>query len=369
MPQPIITNMTPAKPRDLSFDVMKGIAIYAVVMGHVLLFSPNRPTDTLLMSIITWSHMPLFFFISGYFSYKKSADGGAFAAPHLWQRFKQLVVPMVTMSALYVLYFSHSHLTAAEGVGSDWIVNIGLLWRDESKWGYWFTIALFEIIVAYRCIAPLMRHLRSSLAQLMAIPVVFVALVALYKVLPTELSNILELKMVAMYTPVFLVGVMAHKHRDVFNRVLRNQWVVTGSLFIGAGLLTLLAYHKTITFMSSPGATLLIAPLWHLLLVIVAFSLIRRWVDGAQSAPSASIRLWAYLGRNSLGIYLLQYFFLFPIPWLAGALEATAVQFVPTFTISFIASALIVAVCCGVIAIIRTSRYLSFLTLGDPLRK
>lgn len=361
--------MTPAKPRDLSFDVMKGIAIYAVVMGHVLLFSPDRSTDTLLMSIIAWSHMPLFFFISGYFSYKKSADGVAFAAPHLWQRFKQLVVPMVTMSALYALYFSHSHLTAAQGVGSDWIVNMGLLWRDESKWGYWFTIALFEIIVTYRCLAPLMRHLRSGWAQLMSIPAVFAILIALYKVVPTEVGNILELKMVAMYTPVFLMGVVARKNQDVFNRTLHNQWVVTGSLFIGAGLLTLLAYRNAIGFMSSPGATLFIAPLWHLLLVVVAFSLIRRWVDGVQSAPSASIRLWAYLGRNSLGIYLLQYFFLFPIPWLAGAIEATAAQFVPTFTISFIASALIVAVCCGVIAIIRTSRYLAFLTLGDPLRK
>ncbi len=361
--------MTQTKPRDLSFDVMKGIAIYAVVMGHVLLFSPTTPVDTLLMSIITWSHMPLFFFISGYFSYKDNGEGVGFAAPRLWQRFKQLVVPMVVMSALYALYRSHSHLTAAEGVGNDWAENIRMLWCDDSKWGYWFTICLFEIIVIYRCVAPLMRRISSGVAQIMAIPAIFVALVALYKATPTELGNILELSMVAMYTPVFMAGALARRHSGRFNSMLRNQWVVTASLLIGGGLLTLLAYRSTIGFMSSPGATLVIAPIWHLLLVVVAFSLIRRWVDGAKGSPTASIKLWAYLGRNSLGIYLWQYFFLFPIPWLAVAIEATGVQFVPTFTMSFIASGLIVAVCCGVIAIVRTSRYMAFLTLGDPLRR
>lgn len=50
------------------FDVMKGIAIILVVMGHVMLFSfdinPSEPSKFI------YCNMPLFFYISGYLAYK-----------------------------------------------------------------------------------------------------------------------------------------------------------------------------------------------------------------------------------------------------------------------------------------------------------
>nr|MDE6321127.1 acyltransferase family protein [Muribaculaceae bacterium] len=330
---------------------------------------PDRTFDTLLMNIISWTHMPLFFFISGYFSYKVSASGEPFGSPQLWSRFKQLVIPMVIVSALFALYQGHSHLTAASDVGSDWCVNISRLWCDESKCGYWFTICLFEIMVIYYLAAPLLRRLGSGVAQILTIPAIFLVLIALYKCAPTMLGNILELKMVAMYTPVFMIGVIARKNREAFNRIIRNQLIITSATLLGVCLLSLLVYRDAISFMSKPGATLFIAPLWHLLLVVVAFNVTPRWVGEMPTNVSPSIKIWAYLGRNSLGIYLLQYFFLFPMPCLAGALESSAAQFVPTFALSFLSAALITAVCCGVISIIRTSRHLAFLTLGDSLSK
>ena len=47
--------------RIIEFDIMKGIAIYLVVLGHLL--NQIAKKDIIL---ITFCHMPAFFWISGY---------------------------------------------------------------------------------------------------------------------------------------------------------------------------------------------------------------------------------------------------------------------------------------------------------------
>lgn len=362
--------MSNTRQRDHSFDVIKGIAIYAVVMGHVLLYAAPGLTDTLLMRVIALSHMPLFFFISGYFSYKE-ADGRRFANPDLWSRFKQLIIPMVVMSALFCAYRAHSQLHTDVGLTDDFPANIRALWLDNAKWGYWFTICLFEIIVIYRIVCPMLRAARKAVTHIAIIAATFVLLVAAGQVLPAAVTSIFEVRFVAMYTPVFLIGVMARLHKERFGKLLSNQWATTSAIVGGGILLGLLAYKDSIGFMSVTGVSLILTPAWHLLLVVVVFAVIRPWVERSAAGEklSAPIRVWSFLGRNSLGIYLLQYFFLFPMPWLANALHASAMQMVPAFVLSFIASGLIVAVCCGAIAIVRTSRYMAMLMLGDPIKR
>ena len=51
------------------FDILKGIAIFLVVLGHCLqIFTPNWQENKIALSIYMF-HMPLFIFISGYFFY------------------------------------------------------------------------------------------------------------------------------------------------------------------------------------------------------------------------------------------------------------------------------------------------------------
>ena len=55
------------KERIRYFDVIKGMAIYAVVMGHVMVYGAKGLNQAWLMTVIGLTHMPLFFFISGWF--------------------------------------------------------------------------------------------------------------------------------------------------------------------------------------------------------------------------------------------------------------------------------------------------------------
>ncbi len=60
--------MTMAK-RDSFFDALKGVLIFLVVLGHMLeLNKATSDTSVVLWDFIYLFHMPLFIFVSGYFS-------------------------------------------------------------------------------------------------------------------------------------------------------------------------------------------------------------------------------------------------------------------------------------------------------------
>ena len=50
-------------------DQMKGIAIWLMVIGHVMLFS-FKVSDTPVQQMLGIFDMPIFFFVSGYLAYK-----------------------------------------------------------------------------------------------------------------------------------------------------------------------------------------------------------------------------------------------------------------------------------------------------------
>lgn len=353
------------KQRDNTFDVMKGIAIYAVVMGHVMYFGIGGLQDTAIMRIIAYTHMPLFFFISGYFSYKR-IENVDFVTPKLLTRFKQLMVPMAIVSTLYLLYMPHSGMdVAASASGSSTLTD---LWTDQSKYGYWFPLCLFEIILLYTLIIPLLRKAsKSSIAQILIVGATWVALIGAYSKLPKAISDILEIQFLAYYFPVFMIGVYARRHNTWFLNALNNNWCTTLSLVVGAIILTNLVYHDASPLLSVPGAKFLLLPCWHLCLVVTLFSVVRKWVAPATAdkRPNRSIYIWAWLGRNSLGIYLLHYFFLFPLAMAQTTFMQMSNQFVPLFITSFIIAALIVAISSLSITLIRTSRPLGAILIGD----
>lgn len=110
-------------------DLLKGIAIFMVVMGHVLTMCIRDIDAATLFKIIGEVHMPIFFFISGWFTYKTTEDG-RIRRPNLRQRAMQLIVPMVIVSSLWVLYFPTSGLKSPLPTGFDG------LWLGEFKNGY-----------------------------------------------------------------------------------------------------------------------------------------------------------------------------------------------------------------------------------------
>ncbi|MEG1517380.1 MAG: acyltransferase family protein [Raoultibacter sp.] len=86
-----------AKTRDYSFDIAKGLAIYLVVLGHLVTVSAIRiPIDFI--------HMPVFFFISGWFFVKVFESDAADFPSQVGRKAKRLLVPFLVWSFIALVF-------------------------------------------------------------------------------------------------------------------------------------------------------------------------------------------------------------------------------------------------------------------------
>ena len=126
------------------FDVLKGIGILLVVIGHTTISDP-------LKYIIYSFHMPLFVAVSGYFFHPKAP------VAFLKKTFLRLMVPWAFFAFLNVLIDFAMQLVAtrsASGALSMTVSSIvplneycGLLYRS-----IWFLVMLFVCMNVYNCL-------------------------------------------------------------------------------------------------------------------------------------------------------------------------------------------------------------------------
>lgn len=335
-----------------------------VVMGHVITFCIRDIDRTTLFKFISEIHMPLFFFISGWFTYGIQPDG-KLKAPRIGARARQLLLPMVVVSTLWIFYFPHS------GLQSPFNSTFGGLWLSIGKNGYWFPLCLFEIILVYAALRPLFGMTRRPGASILLAGVVWAILVAvaiLFRQTYPIVGDTLQLDFLATYWAPFIVGVIASRRRDDFLRLTQSSTATTLSLLIGGFALYYSCWYWE--FPLPESAVYVSRAILHIALAIVAVAVVAPWVNNAYAPlqpgqqPGRWIRIWTYLGVNSLGIYLLHYFFLFPLESWRSAAEALNVGFVPMFVVSAAVAACVIIITLGLIRIIQVSKPLTTLLIG-----
>ncbi len=351
------------------FDVLKGIAIFMVVMGHVIKFTIGEvPEGNFTLGLISATHMPIFFMISGYFTFK-TVGGRQFAAPNLPRRFMQLMVPFLCVVPLWVLYSAHSGLTALHVPGIPQIY--WLLYKS----GYWFLLCLMEVFVVYWLLSQVLGRLQHTWMQLAAIAATYLALFALSALMPRlglgEVSDLLGLSLVPGHFMAFMIGVCCRRFASAVERFTARPWVMA-AVVLAFGI----SLYSQIYGLGLPGNTLALAadlvmlPLLQFTLFTLAVGMVRPWCQREWAAghqPGWVARSCKFMGVHSLEIYLLHYFFLFPMPSLRPVMQSAAWQFVPTVAVSAAISAGVVAACLLAELLIKRSRLAAFLLLGSPL--
>lgn len=353
---------TTAKPRLRYFDMLKGVAIFLVVMGHVITMCVREIDRATLFKLIEHIHMPLFFFVSGWFTFRL-AENGKIRIPSLGQRALRLLLPMVAVSSLFVWYFPHS------GLQSPLVSTFNGLWTNVWKNGYWFTLVLFEIILIYAALAPLLSKCRTALASVAASLGLWAVMCVLYcYVIPAEANGYLSFELTVSFFPVFMFGVLARRYRDGFISAVHNSTCQTIAMIVLA--LTMYVCCWPWEFGIAGMWAISLNAVLHITMAIVAFAVFERWSEKAF-APEASVParniagMWEYIGRQSLAVYLLHYFFLFPMGVFRPWLEAMNVAIVPMALFSAFWAAAIIAVVLIIVALLRPSRVLSMLLTGS----
>lgn len=130
----------PAKKRDASFDIAKGIAIYLVVLGHLFAIGEIDMMSP-VYNAINYTHMPVFFFISGWFfaRYFRTHDGGE--GKRFRQKAARLLVPFLLWSLVAWAFNVALHVKAGDPLMA------GILWETIDIFFHarslWFLLIMF----------------------------------------------------------------------------------------------------------------------------------------------------------------------------------------------------------------------------------
>lgn len=355
------------------FDLLKGIAIFLMVMGHVLTMCIRGLDAAFCFKVIGQVHMPIFFFISGYFTYKTVASDNTFVSPNLKKRFIQLIVPFLCITPLWVWYFPHSHLQSPL---SD---NLPDLYRAYWKDGYWFTLCLFELCLIYAASAPILRRLRHTWMHVIFFAITYGVLIFLACLVSDEGANVdySSIGLTARFYPVFIMGVMARKHSDRFNAMWHNSAWLTACIVTFVMPFYCIVYPWDMPWSSNSAVITslryILTPIMHFSLIIIVLAAVEPWskreFDNDNHSPSVVARYFNLLGNESLGIYLLHYFFLFPLTVLQEPMRQMGLANAPMLTVAVIVAFVVIALTLATIYLIKLSPLFSFLLLGKSRSK
>jgi len=362
------------KPRLHHLDMLKGLAIFFVVIGHVVALCVRGIDRTIVLKFVAETHMPIFFFISGWLGVKfMQGSTSRWRVPSLYPRAKRLLIPMIVTSSLWILYLPHTTIT------SPFVPEFGALWHDSFKQGYWFTYVLMQEVIIYAALVPVMNRFKSLWGKSSVAFAGFVVLCMAYECMDGDMAGILSFDMTVAYFPVFIGGALAASESRRFMALTENTRAVTVAILTAAPLFYLVSWPWDVPmdFAGILGNELfaLLRGSYHILLAFVAFAVVAPWARKAfagdnPSMPSRPLsmtwwaRIWCYLGRESLAIYLLHYFFLFNLGDCRSMLEGMGLAFVPTLAFATFWAVLIMAVVLCFNTVIKHSGLLAFLLTG-----
>lgn len=146
------------------FDIAKGIAILAVILGHSAietnLFAPHR-TAQVVLSICFSFHMPLFFILSGYFMHPERRFRWMKEAKQLLFTYVVTALCVLVGVTCMAMLDHESRAIALRQWGMAAIYGSGdisnlTLWRVDLRIGaIWFLLALFWARLLLHCLARL----------------------------------------------------------------------------------------------------------------------------------------------------------------------------------------------------------------------
>lgn len=322
-------------------DALRGFTMILVVLGHVPMYA-YRSADGVSFSLLpTTFHMALFFFLSGWFVPLTSS------APinMVWLKKKvmQLVVPTVMFYSLYC-YLN----------GVDVIEN---LWNDKYKAGYWFCIVLFGFNLIVKAFSRT-GGVKTGLLILLSFVFLLFNTNALARFMGEYgVPNVLCLQQWE-YFGFFCLGGMASAYKERFFALLDNRW------FTGAAILAFVMGQIFLNGINGDLA-LIIARfvIYGLCGTLILFAFFRRHEVLFSNGTFAG-RMLQYIGRRTLDIYLLHYFFL------PRHLEAVGAFFRenPNPTIELFVSGtlslMVIALCLAVSNVVRLSPVLAYCLFG-----
>ena len=344
------------KPRLEWLDALRGFTMILVVANHVsqIGFEQNWKWSSSLPFLLLF-RMPLFFFVSGFLAYKASQVWNLGELGRLLlKKMRVQIIPTVVFFLLFCAVICKSFSV-------DVVANFHL----PTKGGYWFTIALLWMFVIYYLFA----YVESKLPFKSWVPIVLLFVVSLcfyetcflpkyfpwaqgYKGEHIQWIDDMSLERVFIHFPFFVYGNIVHRYWAQSQRVMDSRWfypiVIVVVIF---ATMDVLKWHTLRLMWTNLPSTL--AKFGLLTIVFMYFRCYQQYFT-KFSVIGASLQ---YIGRRTLDIYLIHFFFLPNIPGVGSFFDKYRHNFVLDTTLAVIIALLIIAFCIITSNILRVSPF------------
>lgn len=341
-------------------DALRGFTMILVVFAHIETFTLNiPPNSTLLSSVFISFRMPLFFFISGFLTYKYSTciGGGKSLIRNSLKKIRIQLIPTAIIGLIYTY-------TICNG-------NVYAFLNNTSKYGYWFTIVLLQMFLIYYIICYVTRkqtinkNFKPLLITMIVTAIFIYILLSPIKRFP-ELDywcGITSFTYTCNYFIYFIFGIISSIYKVQLQKALNNQYI-TATIIIT--FLYLVYIQFTITAHNSYIVEKLFARVIPIVLGISGILLVFNYFKTNQEYFTKEAKLGKvlqYIGKRTLDIYLLHYFFLPVIPSIGNYIKDKP-NMIIEFFVGVTLSIAVIGVCLIVSNILRTSKFLGFYLFG-----
>lgn len=357
----IVTNK---KERIQYIDALRGFTMILVVFAHVELFGFfNFGYETFIGKLFQSFRMPLFFFISGFIAYKSDR---IWTWDICWQLTRKKILIQIIPALFFGLIYTYCYLH----------YDVATFISDPSKAGYWFTFVLLEMFLIYYILNGfshiICSKVRCSESVVTSCLLILTAIILYLLKLPLKLVPVLDT--IGNYTSIhytfnyfiyFVFGVLARQYFTVFKRLIDNKYF--SAIIIIAFTVVFYSTHQVTMNVDLENIVwkviiTLLESIAGFLGIIIVYSFFNKYSLSFDNTTKIGNAL-QYIGRRTLDVYLLHYFFLPYFPKFGDYLIAHN-NIIVELVVGLILSILIIAVCLCVSNIIRISPFLGKYLFG-----
>lgn len=273
--------------RNIYLDNVKVVLVFLVVLGHFININRSIPIVGGISNIIYSFHMPLFIFLSGYFSKKVKS-----------QRSIEITKVLYTYIVFELIHFLFTSVTSL-GKGS---FNI-----FRPTYQNWYILGIFF----WRLFVPYFNYFKKIYSLL------FLFLFSVYLGFWMDVGRFLALYKIIYFFPIFVLGYYSPDINKIRIKYLKYKYIFISIFAFLAVLIFLLSYTNNtfsdlINYAYSP--------------TVGYNNDLIKLTSRVLGLSSCLIIFWCFLflipiketfyskyGKNTLNVYLLHMFFVWPI--------------------------------------------------------
>lgn len=309
------------KNRNITYDYLRGFAMLFIVFGHLYFYS-NRSEGSLAFNVCDTIELPVFMYISGLLAHVSVDHYGL--RKLIWTKVIRLLFPLLSFYVIWGLWDA-----------SYW----SQFWLKEHKNGYWFMLVLFELMVTLSFVKKCSTQFKIK--SIYVNTAVYAIASLAFVMIPKDglVNHLLCVKLYWHFYPFFMMGYYSYK----LDRFLQLKYA---PLYLFLYLLVFFYFQGSLW---KVGINM-VCNLFSLLFLLSVFS--------TSFKPLKSV--FATVGVNSLQVYMLHFFLVFPLLTVLPVVENRWLEF-PYYVA--VASAIIFVTIC-ISKLLMKSSWLAMFLFG-----